>query len=151
MKRNSEGTGNVQLVCKDCAPKSTEAWKDIKPIFLVGCFVKKGFPAISPFTGELSRETMWVRAQGVRRGKLYGELNNIPAFVMELHCGDTVSVAMKEIIEVLGHTGKTLKPKSIQKLETLNLKGAPRGRTSRVSTNRTRLAQARGNVRNRKS
>lgn len=136
MKKRSELSSNVRLVCRDCAPRSTEAWKDVKPLFLVNCFVKKGFPAINPGTGASSRETMWVRVSGVRRGKLVGTLQNVPVFDMELKYGDTVAVAMKEIIEVLGPTGATLNMKDIKKLETLNLKGVKRGRKSRLQTDR---------------
>lgn len=136
MKKRSEPGSNVQLVCADCAPRSTEAWKDVKPEFLINCFVKKGFPAINPMSGTPSRETMWVHVSGVKRGKLVGTLKNTPAFEMELTFGDTVSVTMKEIIDVLGPTGKNLKPKDIKKFETLNLKGVARGRKSRLQTDR---------------
>lgn len=133
MKR--EPKSNVVMVCKDCAPKSTEAWKDVKPAFLVGCFVKKGFAAIAP-NGKPSRESMWVKITDTYRKKLKGTLANQPVFDMDIKMGDTIYVSMKEVIEVLGPTGATLKPTAIKGLEKLNLKGAPRGRKSRVQTHR---------------
>lgn len=136
-KNRSEPGSNVQLLCADCAPRSTEAWKDVRPELLINCFVKKGFPAINPVTGTPSRETMWVRVTGVKRGKLEGTLSNNPAFEMELKCGDKVSVSMKDIISALGPKGKKLDPKNTMKVDkTYNKKETRRGRTSRVQTDR---------------
>src|SRR5512147_1655072 len=128
MKKQSELGSNVQLVCKDCAPKSTGAWKSVRPALLVNCFVKKGFPATNPVTGARSRETMWVRVTGVRQGKLTGTLSNNPVFKMKLEFGDTVSVAMKDIIAVVGPSGKNLDPENAKRTDkTYNKKGAKRG------------------------
>jgi hypothetical protein len=136
-KKRSEPGSNVQLVCKDCAPRSTEAWKDVKPELLINCFVKKEFPAINPMSGTPSRETMWVRVTGVKRGKLVGTLVNYPAFEMELEFGDTVSVSMKDIIATLGPTGKSLDPENTKKTDKkYNQKGVSSGRKSRLQTDR---------------
>lgn len=90
-----ENPNNIQIVCPDHAPKPTGF--DGDPVSLIGRFVKRAFAQ----HGRV--EHMWVQIKEITDdGVLVGELNNDPVLVNDVKCGDTVTVNVEEIEEVVG-------------------------------------------------
>ena len=88
--------------------------------------MKKAFSAFAP-SGKRTRETMWVSADFVRGKKIWGALRNHPVFEMEPEYGDTVGVAMHEIIDVVDKKGKKKVPPGKVVKKVIKKKGVKHG------------------------
>jgi hypothetical protein len=108
MKENPK---NVEFRCSKHSRKPDRRWTKKPPDFFVGKFVKKGFLGINPYSenGDAGTEHMWVKITRVAGVALFGRLDNVPVFKMELRYGDEVRVLRKDIEQVFGD-GKDLLP-----------------------------------------
>lgn len=99
MDTSMEPEGNIRKVCKECADKMrAETQRHLPPLSeLVGKHVKRAFS-----DGE-KVEHMWVEVDSVNEGNrtLVGFLDNSPAMVGNVRCGDEVIFYADEIEEVL--------------------------------------------------
>lgn len=99
MDTSMEPEGNIRKVCKECADKMrAETQRHLPPLGeLVGRYVKRAFS-----DGD-KVEHMWVKVGSVNEGTgtLMGILDNNPAMVGNVRCGDEVIFYTNEIEEVL--------------------------------------------------
>lgn len=94
MSEATEDPSNIGFVCPECG---IEDYSDKEPSWFVGKYVKKIFTALND-----EKERMWVRVHDVTKdGKLVGELNNDPVYPFDIKCGDSVTLDINEVIEVL--------------------------------------------------
>jgi len=93
--------GNIQVVCRDHAPKVDPRWEDKSPFYFKGKWVKKAFKADKEVNGfKPTVEHMWVKVLRVQEGKLVGTMANPPQFVSDLKFGQEVTLSLSEIEDV---------------------------------------------------
>lgn len=96
-----EPSSNLRFTCAEHSAKADPKYAKKPTDFFVGKFVKKGFAAIHPQSGKPTLEHMWVKVVAVKEGALIGQLDNDPVYCMDLAVGDTVTVRLDEIEDVL--------------------------------------------------
>jgi uncharacterized protein YegJ (DUF2314 family) len=104
-------TGNVGLVCTDCAKqrkKETNATAH-EPEYFVGKYCLLPFPIVVPAKAGLPKKTrterMWVQVVGlgVSEGKeLWGTLANDPVYATKYAFGDIIEFSRSEIQAIEG-------------------------------------------------
>jgi len=94
-----EHASNIAAVCEPCAKArlAPGQFKGKDPSSFLGQFVKLGFEATNPKTGEPTTEHMWVLVDGLHELGLQGTLNNDPVLICEYRNGDAVAFSVEEI------------------------------------------------------
>lgn len=93
-----EDPSNIGFLCSKHAPKPLGLRK--VPNDIIGRFVKKGFPAVTP-EGFDQIEHMWVKVQSVQGNTLFGTLNSDPLYDCGLSYEDPVQVDIEEVEEIV--------------------------------------------------
>lgn len=96
------------MLCESHAPKPSDKYKNEDLKSFIGGFVKVGFKAKNPVSGNSTLEHMWVQIFNIKNGKLGGKLNNIPVFEVKnprtkksLKLGDFVLVKLSQVEDVI--------------------------------------------------